>query len=58
MFPAGTAMPKLIFAVLIPAAEQFRQMRVGVAAQDQATPRRNSSVNCQVSVVGRWPAAP
>jgi hypothetical protein len=34
VFPAGTALPKLLFAVFMPTSEQFRQMRVGVAAQD------------------------
>jgi hypothetical protein len=34
VFPAGTSMPKLLFAVFMPTAELFHQMRVGVAAQD------------------------
>jgi hypothetical protein len=32
--PAGSMQPKLEFAVFMPTAENFRQMRVGVAAQD------------------------
>jgi hypothetical protein len=32
--PAGSSQPKLEFIVFMPTAESFRQMRVGVAAQD------------------------
>ena len=32
--PAGSMQPKLEFAIFMPTAENFRQMRVGVAAQD------------------------
>jgi hypothetical protein len=33
-FPAGTSVPKLEFSIFMPTSENFRQMRVGVAAQD------------------------
>jgi hypothetical protein len=37
-FPAGTNQFKLQFVVFMPSAEQFRLMRVGVAAQDLVSP--------------------